>query len=463
MSDSAVDYARMNIQELKNALQLHMKYVKRQRGGDRLNLSHKNVESLRFDKIDLSDAELVGLHAANASFKGALLTRANLFGADLTGVDFSNADLTRSDLRGARFARANLEGADLTDSDLREGQIMRQSDEGELSYIDNGNSDSRFDDANLRHSNLEKVRMGRAMGSGTDLFQANLKGARLSGCDFTGADLSGAVLDGADLSDANLARANLKGAEMIGVVLDGACLEGVDLTAARFNKSEIMAAKSIEGAIMPRTAEDLGISVDELMADHKAWMMSGGAKGEQAVFKGVDLTGFAHPGIALSAAEFSDAILTHANFEHSFFSMANFSGAMLAQVNFSHVDLRGAKFQCAKMTKVSLVSADLSAMPIAGGGGRTWPTNLRGANLVDADLTHADLSQCDFTGATLQGADLTSVDVSGANFEGADLTDATVDGVDFSSCVLTDVMGIDASVAKKKHATGTPAAKTAAG
>ena len=89
MSGSDTDFARMNIQELKSALQLHMKFVKRQRGGDRLNLSHKNVESLRFDKIDLTDAELVGLHAANASFRDACLTRANLFGADLSGVDFS--------------------------------------------------------------------------------------------------------------------------------------------------------------------------------------------------------------------------------------------------------------------------------------------------------------------------------------------------------------------------------------
>jgi len=285
MSGSDGTLARMDIKQLKEALQKHVRYVKRVRGGDRLNLSHKNVERFRFDGWDLSDAEMVGLQAAGASFAGACLVRANLFGADLTEVDFSGADLSRADLRGARFTRANLEGADLTDSDLREGKIMRQSAEGDVSYLDNGDTATRFDNANMRHSNLEKVRMGRAMGAGTDLFQANLKGARLAGCDFSGSDLSGADLEGADLTDANLARANLRGATLIGVVLDGACLDGVDLTAAHFNKAQLMAAKSMEGAIMPRTAADLGISVDDLMVLHKAWMTSGGAEGEQAIFK----------------------------------------------------------------------------------------------------------------------------------------------------------------------------------
>ena len=87
MVASRDDTKRMEIQALKLALQNHARYVRRERGGDRLNLSHKNVESVRFDKMDLSDAELVGLRACNASFAGTTLTRANLFGADLTGVN----------------------------------------------------------------------------------------------------------------------------------------------------------------------------------------------------------------------------------------------------------------------------------------------------------------------------------------------------------------------------------------
>ena len=71
----------MNESEIKNILDLHVKWINDEDSGSR---------------ADLSGADLRG-----ADLRGADLSRTDLSGADLRGTDLSGADLSRTNLRGA--------------------------------------------------------------------------------------------------------------------------------------------------------------------------------------------------------------------------------------------------------------------------------------------------------------------------------------------------------------------------
>ena len=73
---------------LKEVLEKHSKWLRREHGGERADLSG-----------------------------------ADLRGADLSGADLSGADLSRAYLRGADLSRAYLSGADLSGAYLRGAKI----------------------------------------------------------------------------------------------------------------------------------------------------------------------------------------------------------------------------------------------------------------------------------------------------------------------------------------------------
>ena len=81
--------------------------------------------------------------------------------------------------------------------------------------------------------------------------------------------------------------------------------------------------------------------------------------------------------------------------------------AIAQDANLRGADLVGADLQDANLVGANLVDANLRG------------ANLRGANLVDADLRGADLR-----GANLRGADLVDADLRGADLRGADLVGA---------------------------------------
>ena len=67
--------------DLNTIIQLHEKWLRREPGGKKANLSGANLSSGDLRGADLSDADLSG--------------------ADLSGADLSHADLRYADLRGA--------------------------------------------------------------------------------------------------------------------------------------------------------------------------------------------------------------------------------------------------------------------------------------------------------------------------------------------------------------------------
>jgi len=69
--------------------------------------------------------------------------------------------------------------------------------------------------------------------------------------------------------------------------------------------------------------------------------------------------------------------------------------------------------------------------------------DLSGADLSGADLTGAYLFRADLSGADLSGADLSSANLIWANLSGADLSGADLSGADLLGANLDNVIGAD--------------------
>jgi hypothetical protein len=89
--------------ELKVKLELHLKWLKDKKGGERADLSW----------ADLSWADLSWADLSWADLREANLSGANLREADLSGANLSGANLREANLSGANLREANLSGADL--------------------------------------------------------------------------------------------------------------------------------------------------------------------------------------------------------------------------------------------------------------------------------------------------------------------------------------------------------------
>ena len=89
----------MNASEIKNILDLHIKWLRDEEGGSR---------------ADLYAAYLSGANLSRADLRGADLSGAYLSGADLSGAALSGADLSEANLSGAYLSRADLSGAYLS-------------------------------------------------------------------------------------------------------------------------------------------------------------------------------------------------------------------------------------------------------------------------------------------------------------------------------------------------------------
>jgi len=119
---------------------------------------------------------------------------------------------------------------------------------------------------------------------------------------------------------------------------------------------------------------------------------------------------------------------------------ADLSDANLSGANLSEADLRWANLSEANLSEADLRGADLSEADLyAADFSRA---NLRGADLSEADLRGADLSEADLSEANLRGADLSEADLRRANLSGANLSGANLSEADLRRANITGAKGI---------------------
>jgi hypothetical protein len=114
----------MSICDVKQALDLHKKWLLHEAGGQQLCLPNADLRG-----VDLTNADLRCANLRYTNLQGANLQNVNLQCADLTGANLRAANLSDADLRNARFCKANLINAkllrtnlmftDFTDADMR--------------------------------------------------------------------------------------------------------------------------------------------------------------------------------------------------------------------------------------------------------------------------------------------------------------------------------------------------------
>jgi uncharacterized protein YjbI with pentapeptide repeats len=145
--------------------------------------------------------------------------------ADLTGVHFDFGKMSMAKLSGAKLNGGFFDGTDLSEADLHYAELRSAG----------------LSSTNLRNANL----------SVSDLSKSYLTGADLNGADLSEADLKNTFLFFAKLIDANLRGADLSGANLYLADLSGADMDGADLTKAIVTTLQLDQAKSLKGATMP--------------------------------------------------------------------------------------------------------------------------------------------------------------------------------------------------------------------
>ncbi len=129
----------------------------------------------------------------------------------------------------------------------RKGMVIRFLHEATLILDKDEKVQVQLIASDLSYVNLSATRLSEINLNGTNLYYANFQNSDLSRSFLQNSFLYGANLSKANLSDADLSYANLENA-----VLTGADLRRANLTGAILTKKQLLKAKSIHGAILPR-------------------------------------------------------------------------------------------------------------------------------------------------------------------------------------------------------------------
>jgi hypothetical protein len=128
-------------------------------------IARRNYENdIEYQRLILSNINIVKANLYKANLKGA-----NLYKANLKGVNLIAADLTGADLTGANLTGANLLETRLTEADL---------------------AGANFAGASLTETDLRGAYLYTANLTGASLYKADLRGACLTGANFTEANLT---------------------------------------------------------------------------------------------------------------------------------------------------------------------------------------------------------------------------------------------------------------------------------
>jgi uncharacterized protein YjbI with pentapeptide repeats len=289
-----------------------------------------------------------------------------------------------------------------------------------------------FAGEDLRNLDLSELVLKGIDFSGAVFTGTNLAGADLEASNLTEADLSGANLGSCNLTGTNLAETNLSGTN-----LEKACLRNADVTESDLTQATLSGAVLFD--VVFEKAKMAGAVLNEVEA-------------EDAYFSAADLSGASFKNAELSGADLSKCRLDETDFEGANLSEATVEGAVGVKVNFAEANLtalrasEGCSFNQASFQKAlgpesiwhdaQLLEADLSYAQMQGAD--FAKASLEGANLYAADmkfsrfrranLRRAALVQMNLFEGSLEKADLTETDLSGSNLYGAEFLEAVLEG-----------------------------------
>jgi len=278
----------------------------------------------------------------------------------------------------------------MTDPDYtipNDGNVSPDDIQPNTTLVGSNLSDARLVRAELSESNLV----------GSDLSGANLTRSNLANADLMRADLMNADFPRADLTNTNFQRADLRKAFFGEADLSSAHLRSSNLTNADFRNAELSNANL-------KTANLSGANLES-------------ANLPDANLEGADLSG----------ANLEDADLSGANLENADLSEANLKGA-----EFSNIDLRETPLPNAALfaSLSSEIDADLREVPALDS------FKFRGANpatLIETDLRRANLEDADLGFTDLREATLIRADCENTQFDKAKLTRATLENADLTN------------------------------
>jgi len=404
--------------ELDDLLRKHKKYLIGQPGGGRLVLKYKDLSNLDFRKLDCSQADFTGCKMRNANLSHGLFEGVSFFSCDLQFANLESSDFRNADFRGAMVSGANLANANLAKADLREGQIMISDRTGLMSNRKNASADGRavFDGARLCEANLQGMRAQNASFAETDL----------SGADLTHANLSRASFKEANLSDADFSGSDMSNSDLSGSIMTGAVLEQI-------GDRNLKLSGIVTDETVGKRLESLSKSLEELLAEHRDWLLSAGKRGERLDLSDHDLRDVlnlkSYPLTAIRAlrSSFLGQDLRGAEMQS-----VECDGADFRDCEMEGADMRGSSFRQANFVRADLRGALLSPLDI---GGQDDPHKLKRTDLSGADFSHAVLEGADLHHAVFAGADLKH-----AVLRGCDLRHANLKGADLDGAVLEDVL-----------------------
>jgi uncharacterized protein YjbI with pentapeptide repeats len=140
--------------------------------------------------------------------------------------------------------------------------------------------------------------------------------------------------------------------------------------------------------------------------------------------------------LSLEGCDFSNREFVYLMFSSNINDNSRFYDRNLTNVNFSGATLRGKVLDCSNLTGANLEGATLSESQ--GFFVNMSGANLRGANLGRIDVLTNKLSWSNFANADLSGANLSWADLTGANLTGAILDQTILDGADLTDVVYDD-------------------------
>ena len=282
---------------------------------------------------------------------------------------------------------------------------------------------------------------------GLDLSQADLTGLDLSGANLFGVDLSGANLAGTNLSMANLQSARLSEASLSGSDLRDANLRHAFLAAADFASADLQGA-DLQGAYLGFTPDDLDSDrITSLTTDSENLVLSAALlRRSSASSDSTNGREHASPG----SRDQQDGVPARAEdrsrAEGHVRSSSPPANQSREETTVAHGDggsngrgrlrglfetIFGAALEPLGHHHPSFPSRSIDSINSSKRARLLEGACLVGANLRDANLSHAVLAGANLTLSDLQGANLQSsylaADFTEANLRGADLTRAHIE------------------------------------